>query len=568
MEIPVRIVDHRPIATLTLNGTDVPMLVDSGAFFSFLTESTAARLKLPLHRLPDGVRLEGYAGRVQGRLTRVEKVGLLGAQLKSIEFVVGGNELGSGIGGILGRNILSIADSEYDLAQGVVRLVFPKGECAKANLAYWAGKAPVVEVPLDRNWNGDDRVIQVEVRINGKANVAVLDTGAPTTALALGAARRAGIEESRLAPSGRVGGAGEGKVKSWMGEVAAFEVGGEKISASRLQINDIEDGDVGVVLGLDYFLSHRIYVSRLQRKVYITWNGTPIFEDAGSTRGTYDTRYAALPQALATDDADALARRGAAAIAAGDYARALDDLNRACELAPTVAENFFARARLHLAQQRLPHALADLDETLRLDPALAEARSRRAWVQASLGEHERARADLAHLDLAEPPSSHLRAAMGDLYARFDQAGEALKQFDLWLTSHPNDAQRARVLNSRCWLRARLGIDLPLALQDCKDAVDVDGGSAAYRDSLGWTYLRMGDGARAKKAFDAGIRVETLAFSFYGRGLARLRLDDAAGGEQDLAAARRLDPTIDEAVRKAGFDGLQGVRRPGTPGPTP
>ena len=94
MEIPVRIVDHRPVATLTLNGTEVPMLVDSGAFFSFLTESTATQLKLPLRRLPEDVQIWGHTGRVQARLTRVEKVGLLGAQLKNIEFAVGGNELG------------------------------------------------------------------------------------------------------------------------------------------------------------------------------------------------------------------------------------------------------------------------------------------------------------------------------------------------------------------------------------------------------------------------------------------------------------------------------------------
>lgn len=565
MEIPVRIVDHRPVATLTLNGTEVPMLVDSGAFFSFLTESTATQLKLPLRRLPEDVQIWGHTGRVQARLTRVEKVGLLGAQLKNIEFAVGGNELGSGIMGILGRNILSLADSEYDLAHGVVRLAFPKGECSDTNLAYWAGKAPVVEVPLDTGWNRDDKPIRLEVRINGKKNLALLDTGAPTTGLTLDAARRAGIDESSLTPLGRVGGFGEGLVKTWTGHVATFEVGGEKISDSRLRIEDNDQADQAVLMGLDYFLSHRIYVSRLQRKVYITWNGVPIFADARSTPGTYDTRYAALPKDVANDDADALARRGAAAIAAGDYPRALADLNRACELAPAVADYVFSRARLHLAMRQPVLALADLDEALRLDPALAEARARRAWLQADKGDRLGALADLAQLDAALPPSSHLRAEMGNLHARLGQDADALRQFDLWVASHQKDAQRAGVLNNRCWLRARLDIELPLALQDCKEAVDVDDGSAIYRDSLGWTYLRMGDAARAKKAFDAAIKIEALAFSFYGRGLARLRLNDTVGGEQDLAAARQLRPSIDDDARKAGFDGLQGAARPALSG---
>jgi len=188
MEIPVRILDHRPIATLTLNGTEVPMLVDSGAFFSMLSESTATQLKLPLHSLPAGLRIQGYTGRVDAKLTRVESMGLLGARLSNVEFVVGGNELGAGIMGVLGRNILSMADTEYDLAHGAVRLSFPKGECAKTNFAHWAGEAPVVEVPLDGGQYRKDTAIRLEVSVNGKRTLALLDTGAEQTSLTLRAA--------------------------------------------------------------------------------------------------------------------------------------------------------------------------------------------------------------------------------------------------------------------------------------------------------------------------------------------------------------------------------------------
>jgi predicted aspartyl protease len=253
MQIPVRIVDFRPIATLTLNGTEVPMLVDSGAFFSMLSASTAAQLKLPLRKLPAGLRLEGYTGPIEAKQTRVEKMGLLGAELTNVEFLVGGNELGAGIMGVLGRDILSMADTEYDLAQGVVRLSFPKGECDKTNLAYWAGEAPVIMVPLDWEQHRADTAIRIYVSINGTRTLTLLDTGAPRTSLTLKAARRAGIEERDLTPSGRVGGAGEGRVKSWTGNVAMVELGGEKIANIRLQIDDADRPDHGLVVGLDYF---------------------------------------------------------------------------------------------------------------------------------------------------------------------------------------------------------------------------------------------------------------------------------------------------------------------------
>lgn len=553
MEIPVRIVDWRPVATLTLNGTEVPMLVDSGAFYSMLSASTATQLKLPVRNLPWGVHIEGYTGRIEAKRTRVERVGLLGAELSNIDFIVGGNELGAGIMGVLGRNILSAADTEYDLAHGVVRLSFPKGDCDNTNFAYWAGDAPVIVVPLDRGQDRTDTAIRLEVSINGNSTMALLDTGAAHSSLSLRAARRAGIAERDLTPYGRVGGAGEGRVKSWTGRVDLFELGGEKITNNRLQIDDIDNTDHGLLVGLDYFLSHRIYVSRLQRQVYLTWNGGSVFALNRTAAGDLDTRYAARPQDVARDDADALARRGAAAIAAGNYKLALEDLNRACELAPGMAEYFDTRARLHLAMRQARSALFDLDEALRLDPALTEARLRRAQVRAGLGDRAGAQADLLQLDAALPPSSALRADMAQMHASFDQAPQALRQSDLWVNSHQNDARLASVLNTRCWIRARLNIDLSLALQDCKDAVDRDDGAAAHRDSLGWVYLRLDDAAKAMKAFDGAIKLEALPFSLYGRGLALLRLNDTAGSERDLAAARKLRPSIDEDVRKQGFE---------------
>ena len=564
MEIPVRMVGQRPIAILSLNGTQVPMLVDSGAVYSMLSASTAEQLKLTVRHLPMGFRLEGYTGPVDVSRTRVDKVGLRGAELSNIEFLVGGNELGAGIMGILGRNVLSVADTEYDLAHGVVRLTLPKGECKETNLAYWAGEAPVIEVPLQRDRNRTDTAIRVEVGINGKNTLALLDTGAPQSSLSLRTAHRAGIQDSDLKPVGRVGGAGEGKVKSWTGPVATFELGGEKIANNRLEIDDVGHSDEGMVLGLDYFLSHRIYVSRLQQRIYVTWNGGTVFAQNRASPAASDTRYAAVPQELAKDDADALARRGAAAIAAGNYPRALDDLDRACDLAPGVADCFHTRARLKLAMRQPRLALADLDEGLRLDPALAEARFRRASLRLGLADRAGALADLAPLDAELQPSSALRAEMALLYERMDQVPEALRQFDLWIGSHPKDARLADMLNSRCWMRARLNIDLPLALKDCKEAVDRDDGAAAHADSLGWIYLRLGDAKKAKAAFDGAIKLETLAMSLYGRALAQFRLDDPAGGERDLAAARQLEPLIDEEVRKAGFDFADGAGRPKAP----
>lgn len=50
---------------------------------------------------------------------------------------MGGSEFGGETIGFLGQNVLHLADLEYDLGQGMVRLIKPK-DCSKTTLAYWA----------------------------------------------------------------------------------------------------------------------------------------------------------------------------------------------------------------------------------------------------------------------------------------------------------------------------------------------------------------------------------------------------------------------------------------------
>lgn len=559
MDIPVRLIDHRPVATIQLNGVEVPMLVDSGAFYSMMSAATAAQLNLKLRRPPPGFTIQGHAGAVEAlRVATVDEVGLQRATLKKVDFFVGGNELNAGILGILGRNFLSAADTEYDLAHGVLRLVFPKGDCEKANLAYWAGDAPVIEAPIETDGRRNDTAVRVLTKVNGERVTALMDTGAPGTSLALRAARRAGIKDEDMKPFGRASGVGTGYAQQWIADIGSFELGGEKITHNRLPISDVDTYDHGMLLGLDYFLSHRVYVSRLQGKVYATWNGGPIFAQGRGTAGDYDQRYAAKAEEIAADDADGLMRRGAAALTAGDPKRALEDLDRACALKPEVATCYEARSRVHQAMKRPQLALADLDTALTLDPSLTQARLRRVPLRVMSGDRDGAKADLAALDAALPPSSNLRAAMAGYHARFDQVPEAMKQYELWIKSHPKDMELARVYNDRCWLRARMNVDVTMGLADCKEAVDLDDATPAYWDSLGWTYLRLGDASRARKAFDKALGQRSWDWPLYGRGLAQLRLNEAEKGRQDLEAARKLTSRIDEEVRRAGFEALMGA----------
>lgn len=552
VELPVRVVGSRPLVTVKLNGQSVPMLLDSGAFYSFLSEVSAKQLDLPLRRAPGDLTVTGFTGDIEElQATRVKSVELGGERIPDVDFLVGGNDLDTGIMGILGRNILSIADTEYDLAHGMVRLMFPTKPCKEKSMAYWAGDAPVIEVPL---LHRGARGIMVATKVNGKKVDAVLDTGAPSTSLTIATARRAGIEESDMKILGRVGGAGSKHARVWTTMVGQFELGGEKVTNNRFSVAEVSTREWGILIGLDYFLWHRIYVARSQDKVYVTWNGGAVFaqsEVEGET-GHYDQRYAAKAETLADDDAEGLYRRGNAWLVRGQATRALEDLDRAVRLQPTAA-NFEARARAKAALKQPREALTDLDESLRLDPTSTGARLFRVPLRMAVGDRAGAGADLAQLDAQLAPIANHRRDLATLYARRGESALAIRQYDLWIASHAQDAKVAAARGARCWMRMRMNAELDKAIEDCREAADMDKGDPQSRSNLGWTYLRTGDLPQSLKAFDASIKLMSMPIALYGRGLARLRSGDTARGQADIEAARREKPGIDGEVRRQGLD---------------
>ena len=570
LRIPVQLVEQRPVAQLSLNGTVAQMLVDSGAFFSVLSRATATQLQLPLRALPMGVQVRGVTGDIEMQRTRVEKVGLLGATLPNVEFLVGGNEIGAGINGIIGRNFLSLSDTEYDLAHGAVMLSFPKGDCDDGHYAHWAGEAPVIVAPLQLlNRNRNNNPLLLRVKVNGVNMTALLDTGAPRSSLQLRAARRAGIEESQMQRSGFVGGAGAGRARAWTATVASIEIATQRLLDSRLSISETDSEDHDMILGLDYFLAHRIYISQSEDKLYATWNGQPVFPAGSGVAAAIDTRMAALPGALDPQDANALARRGAASLAAGQLDSALDDLNRAAALAPTVAEHFFTRARIHLAKRNPAAARGDLDETLRLNPALHEARMMRVrFLATPRGDRAAALQDLGVMDTQLPPSSHLRLEMGRTYDTLQLAPDALRQYGLWIDTHELDARLPDALLARCLLRLRTNEALPLALKDCEAAADNESALPHHLDAAGWAQLRAGDDRTALRRFERATRKESSSVALYGRGLAHQRLGSPEFGERDLARARELNPRIEELLRRMGVLLPGVVPVPGAPQETP
>jgi hypothetical protein len=123
VEFQVTMDQMAPEIAAKINGTDVRLVIDSGASYSMLDPGSAASLGLRLHPAPVGSYATGVGGRAEVSLTDVDEFTVPGLTLHNMEFIVGGSHLGGQAVGVLGRNILQVDDAEYDFAGGVARLM-------------------------------------------------------------------------------------------------------------------------------------------------------------------------------------------------------------------------------------------------------------------------------------------------------------------------------------------------------------------------------------------------------------------------------------------------------------
>lgn len=556
VELPVHMVGQRAIATVGINGQDVPMLVDSGAWYSMMSNASAEQLHLSPRYVP-GFQVEGITGGADAHVASA-RLTLIKGEVPNAQFIIGGNDLGSGAMGLLGRNILSHTDTEYDLAHGVIRFVYPGDGCAKANMAYWAGNAPVSVIDLDNTDPRPVAAIESTARLNGTSIDVMFDTGA-TTLVSLAAARRAGVRESELKPAGRLGGIGRGSADSWTAPFARFEIGAEAISNNTLWVGDFDLRHVDMLLGMDFFLSHRIYVSRKQSKMYFTYAGGPVFArnvDASASAGV----SGAASTSVADEglDADALIRLGEALRARGDLAHALADLDRACMLAPNNATCFDARALVRLARSELEPAASDYDIALRLDPGLVHARLGRAHVRALRKDRAGALADLDLLDEQLPKQQQSRWQLAGAYVELGEPARAIAQYDLWIAAHAHDAGLASAYQGR-GQASRARNDLPSALADLDRAIALEPDNAAFHDARAGVRYAMEDWDKAVADYDTALRLDPgLVHARLGRAYIREFKKDRTGALADLDVAdRQMLPSHPSRLQMANAYGELG-----------
>jgi tetratricopeptide (TPR) repeat protein/predicted aspartyl protease len=557
-ELPITMLGLRPTIIAKINDQDAKFALDSGAFYSIISSATADQFNLRRQAAPFGLRVKGIGGSAAAEETTIKLFTIAGIPVHNITFLVGGSEIGGGVIGLLGQNLLEKWDIEYDFAKGVVRL-FKASDCSHVSLAYWATAQQPLSImdisyttPMTPHTTGTAFINGVRIKV-------MFDTGAWTSMLTLRAAARAGIKPDTpgVAEAGYMTGIGRGNVKTYIAPFSSFKIGdNEEIKNTRLRIAD-EDVDEDMLIGADFFLSHHLLVSNSQHRLYFTYNGGPVFNltRPASTDPTADPTADAAASQL--PDAAAYSRRGAAFAGRRDFEHALADLQRASEMNPNEPEYFYRLGMIHWENKQAESAMADFDHALLLEPDHLAALVSRAQLRLDEKDISGATADLDLADRTAPQQADVRFTLAHLYQAADLLGPALAQFDRWIDSHPDDSKMAEALNRRCRIRALKGVDLPKALADCNTALRRVGKStpaaASVLDSRGLVRLRLGDYDKAIDDYDDSLRLSpNIGWALYGRGIAKLRKKKIAEGEGDIAQAVKAWPPVAEEFKRRGI----------------
>ena len=585
-EFPVTMDQLSPEIVAKINGTDVRLIVDSGAFYSSLDAGSAASLGLRLSATPAWFYMTGVGGRTDASIANVKDFTISGATLHNLEFLVGGSHTTGQAVGLLGRNILQLGDSEYDFAGGVARLMKAE-DCSDAVLAYWvrAGdsysvidmvkpeKVPVTgsHVLAAQVWK--PAVVAV-VYVNGVPISAMFDTGASTSFLTLKGAAKAGIKAGSpgVVSAGETRGIGQHTVQTYIAPVAVFKIGDEEIRNTRLRLADTDPGEE-MLIGADFFLSHHIYVANSQNKLYFTYNGGPVFnlatQQAAASAPSSPAAEAPPPAASAdakqpaenskqpVEDAAEYARRGAAFRARQELDQALQAFDRACELAPDNADYLYQRALLYAQMKQSGPAAANLDRTIQLDPHHVAALLMRAGYRTQSGDKMGAETDLDAANAVLPKEDNERLTLASEYSNIDLFQRAIEQYDLWSASHPQDVRLPLAFEGRCRARALGDLDLQRAMEDCNAALRrSERNSPLYAQvsaTRGLLLLRAGDYDKSIVEYEASLKIDPKnAYALYGRGIDELRKQKAPEGQADIAQATALSPKVAENFSRYGI----------------
>jgi tetratricopeptide (TPR) repeat protein len=134
-----------------------------------------------------------------------------------------------------------------------------------------------------------------------------------------------------------------------------------------------------------------------------------------------------------------------------DYDAALQEYNRATQVAPDLAEGYWGRGCVHQAKSDSALALADFQKAIEIDPQFARAYLERARIRAELGDFDGALADFGQVTTLQANDPGLYLCRGVCFLKKGLPKDAAADFRrvLKLTNHSDFAEPAKNYLRQC-----------------------------------------------------------------------------------------------------------------------
>lgn len=274
----------RAFVSVTINGSEERLVLDTGGAMTQLSQAAIDRLKLPVR---DGsMKMLDLYGRAASGMAMIDTLVLGRLKDTKTELPVSPFNFGGTppVAGLLAADYMGEYDLEFDFA-GKKLNYLSKQHCP-GKVVYWPAPAIAV-VPF----KFIDNHLQIDVELNGKHVRAEIDTGAPgTTLLATEAKRLFDLTDKSPDITGLDGPEGEKRFEKIFDTltldgiaighphitvipdlVGKHDPNNGFVTGTRVQrVDDRDAGEPTMLLGMNILSKLRFVVAFSERKIYLT----------------------------------------------------------------------------------------------------------------------------------------------------------------------------------------------------------------------------------------------------------------------------------------------------------
>lgn len=265
-DLPLLANTRAPAVKASLDGSDVVLLIDTGAAISAVSSSAADRFALRGSLRSRSVLLDGIGGATLAPLVTVRHLGLGYGHARDLELpVLSGlpaSLQGLPVLGLFGADFMANYDVDIDVPNHHFAL-YDLHQCGKRIEPF---DPPYFQVPFHL----DGTAIRLDLKLNDTMLNAELDSGSSITTITEEDARRAGVTKTLLASDPadtRLIGIDQHAVHAHRHQFGSLEIGSERMNNFHFAVADIATSTT--LLGADFFRFNRVWISYSRELLFI-----------------------------------------------------------------------------------------------------------------------------------------------------------------------------------------------------------------------------------------------------------------------------------------------------------